>query len=97
MQSVFWKCSVLLFLDLDLEILLAKLVHLGIRDSLSNWFRSFLIGRSQRVVVEGMTSSPTRVRSGVPQGTVLINDISKGLTTDTSKDAQILRLDLNKL
>ena len=94
-QSVFWKCSVLLFLDL--EILLAKLVHLGIRDSLSNWFRSFLIGRSQRVVVEGMTSSPTRVRSGVPQGTVLINDISKGLTTDTSKDAQILRLDLNKL
>ena len=59
------------FDKVDHEILLAKLEHLGIRHSLLDWSRSFLIDRSQRVVVEGMESSPTRVRSGVPQGTVL--------------------------
>ena len=52
------------FDTVDHEILLAKLEHLGLRDSISNWPRSFLIGRSQRVV--GMASFPTRVRSGVP-------------------------------
>ena len=79
------------FDKVDHEGLILKLEHLGIRNSLLNWVRSFLIGRNQRVLVEGMASTPSIVKSGVPQGTVLgplfflvyINDISKGLSKGT--------------
>ena len=59
------------FDKVDHEGLLLKLDHYGIRSSLLNWIRSFLIGRTQKVLVNGMASSPTPVLSGVPQGTVL--------------------------
>ena len=78
------------FDKVDHEGLLLKLEHLGIRGPLLNWVRSFLIGRDQRVVVDGVSSSPTEVLSGFPQGTVLgplfflvyINDNPKDLAEE---------------
>ena len=79
------------FDKVDHEGLLLKLEHLGIRHSMLMWIRSFLIGRNQKVLVDGKCSAPRSVESGVPQGTVLgpllflvyINDISSGLSEGT--------------
>ena len=51
--------------------LLKQLESIGIKSQVLNWIRSFLSGRSQRVVVNGTHSNPVNVTSGVPQGSVL--------------------------
>jgi hypothetical protein len=51
--------------------LLMKLQHYGVRDHLHDWITSFLLGRTQRVVLDGQSSAATTVSSGVPQGTVM--------------------------
>jgi len=51
------------------------------------WIREFLLGRTQRVRVGGHLSEEVRVKSGVPQGSVLgpllflayINDVSRNI------------------
>ena len=49
--------------------LLAKLQHYGIRGKLLSWIEAFfLVGRSQRVLVDGVVSKYSPVLSGVPQG-----------------------------
>ena len=53
------------------ERLMGKLAHYGIQEPTNQWIRAFLTNRSMRVVVDGETSDPAPVRSGVPQGTVL--------------------------
>jgi len=51
--------------------LLGKLQHYGINNNIHTWIRSFLKGRTQDVVVDGVQSKSAVVKSGVPQGTVL--------------------------
>ena len=69
--------------------LLHKLQHYGVRGNTLNWIRSFLSGRTQKVLCEGQTSEAADVISGVPQGTVLgpllfliyLNDIADTVTS----------------
>ena len=68
--------------------LLKKLDHCGIRGDTLKWMENFLIGRKQRVVIDGVERDECDVASGVPQGSVLgpllfiifINDIGAQLS-----------------
>ena len=70
--------------------LVAKLESYGIKGKLLRWIEEFLTGRQQYVIVNGEKSSPGRVTSGIPQGTVLgpllfvvyINDILENLSAE---------------
>jgi len=52
-------------------ILLKKLKHYGIRDSVNNWFESYLSNRKQYVFVNGESSQLRIITCGVPRGSVL--------------------------
>ena len=47
--------------------LLGKLDHLGIRNNIHKWTDCFFTRRRQKVVVDGESSQPSPVVSGVPQ------------------------------
>ena len=51
--------------------LLEKLGSCGVRGAMWSWMEDFLVGRQQRVMVDGEVSGWTGVDSGVPQGSVL--------------------------
>ena len=53
------------------EILLIKLEHYGIRDSMLKWFQSYLFDRKQFVTFNGVSSELLVNTCGVPQGSVL--------------------------
>ena len=71
--------AILLMLDLsaafdtiDHDILLLRLCNLyGITGNALDWFRSYLTGRIQRVVIEDSVSVDQELEFGVPHGSVL--------------------------
>ena len=52
-------------------VLLDKLKHLGLGGPIVDWVNSYLTGRTQKVLANGVCSLPQRVTQGVPQGSVL--------------------------
>ena len=73
------------------SILLQKLKNLGISGKVGKWIANFLLNRNQRVAINGFQSNPSKVISGVPQGTILapvlfliyIADIADNITHST--------------
>ena len=53
------------------NILLQKLDHYEIRGSVLEWFRHYLIGRQQFVVLNNTKSELNNISCGVPQGSIL--------------------------
>ena len=51
--------------------ILHVLRHFKINESLINWMREYLTGRTQRTVIDGEYSARCEIKSGVPQGSVL--------------------------
>ena len=53
------------------EILCSKLKLYGFQESTVAWFRSFMIGRAQRIKIGNAISSKLDLESGIPQGRIL--------------------------
>ena len=59
------------FDSLPHSLILSSLARVGVCRNLLVWVRNYLSDRSQRVVLNGSSSSLAAVSSGVPQGSIL--------------------------
>ena len=55
----------------DHDILLRKLEYYKLNQNCLNWFRSYLSGRTQKVLFKNTFSTQKYVKYGVPQGSIL--------------------------
>ena len=53
------------------DIVCRKLRNFEINPYIHNWIVNFLMGRQQRVVVDGISTSYLSINRGIPQGTVI--------------------------
>ena len=53
------------------DILLKNVYAYGIRDNAFNLLRSYLTGRTQYVIYDGVQSTTLPIKCGVPQGSIL--------------------------
>ena len=54
------------------KLLLHKLnKQFGVEGTMLKWFKSYLSGRMQRVVINGVSSNWYSASSGVPQGSII--------------------------
>ena len=80
--------------------LLYKLKQTGIKGKLLNWIGNWLSDRTHKVKYKGMVSDAVKVKSGVPQGSVLgpilfliyINDLEDNIKGQTFKFADDTKL-----
>ena len=70
----------------DHGIIAHKLKKIGISGKIGRWIFYFLTHRFQRVIVDNFKSSPSKVKSSVPQGTVLAPLLFLILISDIDKD-----------
>ena len=59
------------FDTIDHSILIQRLATLGFGGRILDWFTSYITGRTQSVSINNVTSDPTTLEFGVPQGSVL--------------------------